>query len=107
MIIFFQYPNFPYGPDSALTHILQWHPFILSKTTIVPIKTIAASHKFKDNGLPGNLIYEDGDFVAQWSDCNNPTECENILNIYYNKLKNPKIIIKGKEKIYIYIYLYI
>lgn len=85
--LFFQYPNFPYGPDSALTHILQWHPFILSKTTIVPIKTIAASHKFKDNGLPGNLIYEDGDFVAQWSDCNNPSECENILNIYYNKLK--------------------
>ena len=72
MIIFFSNIRiFPYGPDSALTHILQWHPFILSKTTIVPIKTIAASHKFKDNGLPGNLIYEDGDFVAQWSDCNN------------------------------------
>ncbi|CAX44484.1 alpha-1,6-mannosyltransferase, putative [Candida dubliniensis CD36] len=84
--LYFQYPNFPYGPDSALTHILQWHPFILSKTTIIPAKTIGSSHNFNDNS-PKNLIYEDGDFVAQWSNCKNPTDCENILNIYYKKLK--------------------
>ena len=48
--LYLNYPNFPYGPDSALTHILQWHPFILSKTTIVPTKTISASHTFKDVG---------------------------------------------------------
>ncbi|MCP8720067.1 MAG: hypothetical protein M5F18_12340 [Asgard group archaeon] len=86
--LYLNYPNFPYGPDSALTHILQWHPFILSKTTIVPTKTISASHTFKDVGK--NFAYEDGDLVAQWDDCNNPTECESILNNYYNKLKKAK-----------------
>ncbi|RCK56708.1 putative alpha-1,6-mannosyltransferase MNN11 [Candida viswanathii] len=86
--LYLQYPNFPYGPDSALTHILQWHPFILSKTTIVPTKTIGASHAFKDVGK--TMVYEDGDLLAQWDDCHNPTECEGILDIYYNKLKKPK-----------------
>lgn len=86
--LYMRYPNFPYGPDSALTHILQWHPFILSKTTIVPTKTIGSSHAFKD--ATKNMVYGDGDLVAQWDDCSNPTECESILDIYYRKLKSSK-----------------
>ncbi|EMG46652.1 MNN11 Probable alpha-1 [Candida maltosa Xu316] len=84
--LYVQYTGFPYSTDSSLTHILQWHPFILSKTTIVPTKTIAAGHPFKDT--PANAVFKDGDFVAQWSQCNNPTECESILDTYYKKLKS-------------------
>ncbi|CAI5758959.1 unnamed protein product [Candida verbasci] len=78
--LYFNYGSFPYGPDSALTHILQWHPFILSKTTIVPAKQINTSHKSK---------YEEGDFMVQWSDCNG-IECEKIVSIYQDNLDKLK-----------------
>lgn len=88
--LFVKYENFPYGPESALTHILQWHPFILSKTSIVPSRTIAAQHSSIDVPLDKNgdhIHYRDGDFVAFWSDCTSQEECERILNLYHSKTK--------------------
>ncbi|WLF77874.1 putative alpha-1,6-mannosyltransferase mnn11 [Lodderomyces elongisporus] len=93
--LYMNYQSFPYGPDSALTHILQWHPFVLSKTAIIPGKVIAASHDIpKDDetkeGGKEKVGYEDGDFVVQWSSCKTAQECETILNIYHSKLKPSK-----------------
>lgn len=84
--LYLNYQSFPYGPDSALTHLLQWHPFVLSKTTLVPAKIICAAHS-QNNA--NDYTYEEGDLVAQWSDCKLSTECEEILNAYQPKVKKP------------------
>lgn len=89
--LYMNYQNFPYGPDSALTHILQWHPFILSKTTIVPARTIAAAYN-KDTQpeekSSNAFNYFEGDLIAQWSDCLGPT-CSKILGDLYEKVVKP------------------
>lgn len=94
--LFSKYENFPFGPDSALTHLLQWHPFILSKSSIVPARTIAAQHSPIDlpvdkNGKAGDHIhYYDGDLAAFWSNCGSQEECEKFLDLYYSRLKGKK-----------------
>ncbi|KAI5959553.1 MNN11 [Candida pseudojiufengensis] len=91
--LYFKYANFPYGPDSALTHILQWHPFILSKTVLVPRKSISSDHLFKNVKKPQqpnkDLDYEDGDFVVQWNKCKGE-ECEELTKYYHSKIKKQK-----------------
>lgn len=92
--LYLNYNNFPFGPDSALTHILQWHPFVLSKTTIVPARTISSLHSEKAltdaSKDSDNLHYYAGDLVSQWSYCDTPLRCEEILNGYSTlKKKNP------------------
>ncbi|KAG5421786.1 MNN11 [Candida metapsilosis] len=84
--LYLNYPSFPYGPDSALTHLLQWHPFVLSKTTLVPAKTICAEHT---KGDAKDYSYTEGDFVVQWSGCSSPAECEDVLNVYQPNVKKP------------------
>ncbi|KAI3404947.2 MNN11 [Candida oxycetoniae] len=84
--LYLNYKSFPYETDSALTHILQWHPLVLSKTALVPAKAICAPHSSKDS----KNTYQDGDFVASWSSCKTNEECESILNIYQNKLTESK-----------------
>lgn len=79
--LFLNYMSFPYGPDSAITHILQWHPFILSKTAIVPAKSICSRQQDPGASKSDNKIYKDGDFVVQWSNCVG-IECEQVLNHY-------------------------
>lgn len=86
--LYLNYVSFPYGPDSALTHILQWHPFVLSKTSIVPTKTISAAHRFRDD-TPEQFVYSEGDFVVQWADCKTADVCEKLLDEYYPKIKKP------------------
>lgn len=89
--LYLNYASFPYGPDSALTHILQWHPFVLSKTSIIPARTISAKHsKNKKDDKADNVHYEKGDFVAQWSECENANACEDLLDKYYNIHKDHK-----------------
>ncbi|ODV77420.1 glycosyltransferase family 34 protein [Suhomyces tanzawaensis NRRL Y-17324] len=84
--LYLTYPNFPFGPDSALTHILQWHPFILSKASIVPPKTIASQHAgVVKQEKPEVYNYKDGDFVVQWADCVLGVECEKFLETYTKK----------------------
>lgn len=81
-ILYSNYVNFPNGPDSALTHILQWHPYILSKTVIVPGRLIGSKHYELENSDPNG--YQEGDFVVQWSDCKG-VKCEQALNHYAAK----------------------
>lgn len=94
--LYLTYNGFPYGPDSALTHILQWHPFYLSKTLIIPPRTIAAKHSDVDlpkdkNGKSGDHIhYDKGDLVVLWPECELQEKCESTLNHYYNILKKEK-----------------
>ncbi|GEQ70524.1 hypothetical protein JCM33374_g4202 [Metschnikowia sp. JCM 33374] len=81
--LYLDYNNFPNGPDSAITHILQWHPFVLSKTSIVSARTINSF--YKENVSPSDKKtdhqhYFSGDLVAQWSTCSSTTECERILS---------------------------
>lgn len=84
--LFLNYANFPSGPDSALTHILQWHPFILSKTSIIPARTIASKYTEvdlpKDTNEKGgdHVHYFKGDLVAHWADCGYASKCEDLLN---------------------------
>lgn len=84
--LFLGYNNFPFGPDSALTHILQWHPFVLNKSTIIPARTIASLHSEKalSEGSKDSdkTHYYAGDLVAQWGYCDTPLRCEEILNGY-------------------------
>lgn len=81
--LFVNYNNFPYGPDSAISHILQWHPFLLSKTAIVQARTINSvftSETLEEDAKNGDHIhYFKGDLVATWSGCTDPTLCTNIL----------------------------
>lgn len=82
--LYLEYPSFPYGPDSAITHILQWHPFCLSRSTIIPARTIAAKHSSEPVDGTDNLHYVDGDFAVSWAGCT--TDCETILDFYRSKL---------------------
>jgi mannan polymerase II complex MNN11 subunit len=85
--LFLNYPGFPNGPESSLTHILQWHPFVLSKTAIVPAKTIASKHTETEPDPEDKYAYVDGDFVVQFADCAGP-KCEEAINHYFTKYKS-------------------
>lgn len=88
--LYLQYSNFPFGPDSAITHILQWHPYILSKTILVPARMISSMHNplvSEDQRETDPLNYYPGDLVAQWIECNSEESCDNILNSYWEKLQ--------------------
>lgn len=86
--LYLNYNNFPHGPDSAITHILQWHPFVLSKTVIVPARMINSLHSKEK--LPENTKgtdythYFHGDLVVQWTTADTPVDGEKILKLYTN-----------------------
>lgn len=85
--LYLTYPSFPYGPDSAITHILQWHPFILSKTAIVPARTISAREPAPNGGANEVLDFSESDFTVHWSGCVDAS-CEASLNTYHARLKS-------------------
>lgn len=87
--LFVKYNNFPYGPESAITHILQWHPFALSRSAIVPARTINSLHSevTPKEESKDQLHYHKGDLVVQWSSCETPLKCEEILNGYHTIMK--------------------
>lgn len=89
--LYLNYASFPFGPDSALTHLLQWHPFVLSKTGIIPARTIAAKAPAKAEDA--TFDYHPGDLVAQWSHCDINAHCEETLDHYYSILQE----IQGKK----------
>lgn len=86
--LYFEYPNFPYGPDSAITHILQWHPFLLSRSALIPGRTIGARHSNTKIEADDHIHYVKGDFTVSWSDCKGD-QCEATLS-FYNAELNPK-----------------
>lgn len=89
--LFKVYNNFPYGPDLAITHILQWHPYMLSKTVLVPARMISSVHNplvSEDQRETDPLDYFPGDLVAQWIECNSVESCESILASYLAMIKS-------------------
>lgn len=87
--LFKVYNNFPFGPDSAITHILQWHPYMLSKSALVPARMISSVHNplvSEEQREVDTLSYFNGDLVAQWIECNSVDSCESILASYLAKL---------------------
>lgn len=86
--LFFQYPNFPYGPDSAITHILQWHPFLLSRSALIPGRTIGGRHSNTQIEDDDHIHYIKGDFAVTWAGCKGE-HCEATLS-FYNSILNPK-----------------
>lgn len=87
--LFLNYNNFPYGPESAITHILQWHPFVLSRTAIVPARTINSLGTDTEKE-DSTYQYHFGDLVAQWSNCDTPSKCEEVFAKYADILKKQK-----------------
>lgn len=83
--LFMSYNNFPYGPDSAITHILQWHPYVLSKSAIISARTMNSFHSKKSESElspDDHMHYHTGDLVAQWSKCTTSEDCEAALKKY-------------------------
>lgn len=84
------YNNFPYGPDSVMTHVLQWHPFILSKAAIVPSRLINSVHTSQSldpaKQATDKVHYFPGDFVVQWT-CKG-TDCDQMVKRYGVLLQN-------------------
>lgn len=74
------YNNFPHGPDSALAHILQWHPFILSKAAIIPTRLLSSIHSDQENAQSkDNTLYSNGDLTVQWPSCDGDQCNHNLL----------------------------
>lgn len=84
--LFRKYPSFRKEENNALAHILQWHPVLLSKTAIIPPRTITgiAPEKAKDST---NLeqIYQNDDLVVSLADCKEDGDCESLLGPYWEK----------------------
>lgn len=86
--LFRTYHNFPKHGESALTHILQWHPIYLSRTAIVPPRTIAGLHTAIELPEGGDDIhYSNGDFVVSLRDCQARKSCEKEIDSYWAKLE--------------------
>lgn len=78
------YNNFPFGPDSVITHVLQWHPFILSKTALIPTRLINSAHSPQDldpnSHATDKFHYFAGDLAVQW-ECKD-SECDQMVKKY-------------------------
>jgi mannan polymerase II complex MNN11 subunit len=59
--------------DLSQEHIVQWHPTILSKLSLIPQRTINSYSK-EDKGA----AYKDGDIAVRFPECGkmNPADCE-------------------------------
>lgn len=83
------YQLFRKDDSKALGHLLQWHPKILSKTAIIPPRTISSI-------APNNLkkpkadefIYKEGDLIINFDDCKMLRDCEEKLLPYWDKTQN-------------------
>ncbi|GMM37196.1 alpha-1,6-mannosyltransferase [Saccharomycopsis crataegensis] len=81
------YNNFPLKEASALMHILQWHPVILSRTGLIPARTIASSHSVVENTDENNdIFYKKGDLAVILKDCQIRKSCETEFDTYWSKL---------------------
>ncbi|ODV84012.1 glycosyltransferase family 34 protein [[Candida] arabinofermentans NRRL YB-2248] len=84
-----KYPTFVNSDEDALTHILQWHPVLLSKSTVVPGRTICSLHNSNTAGEDDDVLYyQDGDFVVNFKGCDVHRTCELVLDMYLKKM-NP------------------
>ncbi|GMM43534.1 alpha-1,6-mannosyltransferase [Pichia kluyveri] len=83
------YPKFKKDVSTTLSHILQWHPILLSKTVIIPPRTINA--RVNNNAdIDIKYAYQNDDFVISFANCKLLANCEKQLTPYWEKtqLKN-------------------
>lgn len=84
--LFRKYPSFRKDESNALSHLLQWHPVILSKTALIPPRAIAAlSPEAAIETRSNEFIYQDGDLVVSLGDCKTTKNCETLLQPYYDQ----------------------
>ena len=89
--LYLSYENFENGIDSAITHILQWHPYFLGRSIIVPTRMINSVHNpsvTEEMKESDSMNYYPGDLVAQWTDCGSFDKCGAILSDYLQKLNS-------------------
>lgn len=81
--LFRRYINFNNDDTKALSHILQWHPILLSKTAIVPNRSILSLHYDKHD-------YQHGDFVVNIKGCEERGNCYKLLKDYWKIFQGEK-----------------
>ncbi|KAG7938062.1 uncharacterized protein OGAPODRAFT_75412 [Ogataea polymorpha] len=86
-----KYPSFVADDKDALMHILQWHPVILSKSAIVPGRTIASLHSSNiAEEADDTSFYQEDDFVVNFKGCDVHHTCELLLDSYWKKQQAAK-----------------
>jgi mannan polymerase II complex MNN11 subunit len=85
--LFKSYNNFPRLSESALIHILQWHPRFLSHTALVPPRTIGSLHTAMKLIEGDDIHYSNGDFVVNFKDCAQRKSCEKEIESYWEVLQ--------------------
>lgn len=86
-----KYNNFPLRESSALMHILQWHPVLLSKTGVIPARTIASAHSIVEaTGEDAKFYYKPGDLAVILKDCEIRKSCEAEFSSYWDRLHSEK-----------------
>jgi len=72
--------NFQRAEGHALEHLVQWHGTVLSKLALVPQKIMNAYPQGQ-----GKHGYTDGDFVANFKDCERRQSCETEMQPYFER----------------------
>ncbi|KAL9608240.1 MAG: hypothetical protein Q9167_006909 [Letrouitia subvulpina] len=81
--------NFQKAEGHALEHIVQWHPTILTKLALVPLR-VMNSYGVEITSRGGKeVMYKDGDFVVRLVGCEaDPNRsCEKEFDVFYNQWK--------------------
>lgn len=82
------YPTFRKSASGALAHILQWHPLLLSKTAIVPPRTInSVQPSDKSNSNTKNFLYQEGDLVINFARCKELGSCEKSITPFWDQIQ--------------------
>lgn len=84
--LYLGYSKFAAGPDSALSHMLHWHPYLLKSTAIVPANYLASvAPNLKPAVDTSDVFYEEGDLAVYWGRCQSVQECEEKVDLYYKE----------------------
>ncbi|KAI0462245.1 hypothetical protein LJB42_004333 [Komagataella kurtzmanii] len=87
--LFTNFSTFAHGFYAGLTHLLQWHPYFLSKAVLIPQRTIAAEHSSVISEDENDMrSYHEGDLLLLMPDCVKNNDCAKILESYTKKKKS-------------------
>ncbi|KAF6013892.1 hypothetical protein HII13_001141 [Brettanomyces bruxellensis] len=76
------YNNFYQNEVKALEHMLQWHPLVLSRTSLVPTRLINAGIENKDQKKNSAVDYQEGDMVINLGECQRDGSCIKLASKY-------------------------
>ncbi|QPG72761.1 hypothetical protein FOA43_000062 [Brettanomyces nanus] len=76
------YSNFADNEVKALTHILQWHPYLLSRTALVPPRMLNSIHTDEKAKKDSMHSYQKGDLVVNFRSCELGNTCNNLAEAY-------------------------